>query len=194
MRKCILLVASGMFIFIAGMAWAQKSTTSSRQPTPVFPSASLAIPACGFTVVSLLRATPSTIPFTVNNPGGTIAGGTVATVAWNITQGKNGQAWTLRVGTTSSSFSGCATVPESAVSVKCVSASVGGGGQASAGCNATSFTTLPNTLPGLPVASGNEGNAGVHNYTVVLSYQLADSWRYIANTCPLTVSYTVNAQ
>jgi hypothetical protein len=44
------------------------------------------------------------------------------------------------------------------------------------------------------VASGNEGNAGVHNYTVVLSYQLADSWRYIANTCPLNVTYSVNAQ
>jgi hypothetical protein len=44
------------------------------------------------------------------------------------------------------------------------------------------------------VASGNEGNGSSHNYTVVLSYQLADSWRYIANTCPLTVTYTVNAQ
>jgi hypothetical protein len=102
--------------------------------------------------------------------------------------------WTLRVGASSSSFSGCATVPESAVSVKCTSASVNGGGQASAGCNVANFTTLPNTLPGLPVASGNEGNAGLHNYTVVLSYQLADSWRYIANTCPLTVTYTLDAQ
>jgi hypothetical protein len=57
-----------------------------------------------------------------------------------------------------------------------------------------SFTTLPNTLPGLPVASGNEGNTGMHTYNVVLTYQLKDSWRYIANTCPLDLTYTVNAQ
>ena len=194
MRKCTLFAATGVFIFVLGLAWAQKPMVSPRQPTPVFPSASQAVPTCGFSVVSLLRATPSTIPFTANNPGSTIAGGSVATVAWNITGGKNGQTWTLAVGASSSSFSGCATVPESAVSVKCTSASVDGGGHASAGCNVTNFTRLPNTLPGLPVASGDEGNASSHNYTVVLSYQLADSWRYIANTCPLTVTYTVNAQ
>ena len=190
---CKWFAATGVFIFAAGMAWAQKSTGSSRQPTPVIPSASQSVPAGGFCRVSILRATPSTVPFTANNPGSTIAGSTVATVAWNITQGSNGKLWTLSAGTTSPSFSGCATVPASAVSVKCTSASVDGGGQTSAGCNVTSFTTLPNTLPGLPVASGNTGNASSHNYTVVLSYQLADSWRYIANTCPLTVTYTVNA-
>ena len=148
---CKWFAATGVFIFAAGMAWAQKSTGSSRQPTPVIPSASQSVPAGGFCRVSILRATPSTVPFTANNPGSTIAGSTVATVAWNITQGSNGKLWTLSAG------------------------------------------TLPNTLPGLPVASGNTGNASSHNYTVVLSYQLADSWRYIANTCPLTVTYTVNA-
>jgi hypothetical protein len=44
------------------------------------------------------------------------------------------------------------------------------------------------------VASGNEGNANSHTYTVVLNYQFTDSWGYIANTsCPLTITYTVNA-
>jgi hypothetical protein len=44
------------------------------------------------------------------------------------------------------------------------------------------------------VASGNEGSAGAHTFTVVLNYQLTDSWSYIANTsCPLTITYTVNA-
>ena len=194
MRKGILFAATGMFIFGVGLAWAQKPMVSPRQPTPVFPSASAPAPNTGFSTVSLLRATPSTIPFTANNPGSSIAGGTVATVAWNISHGKNRNTWTLRVGTTTSSFSGCPTVPESAVRVKCTSASADGGGQVSAGCNVTSFTTLPSTLPGLPVASGDEGNASSHNYNVVLSYQLADSWRYIANICPLTVTYTVNAQ
>jgi hypothetical protein len=79
------------------------------------------------------------------------------------------------------------------VSVKCVSASVDGGGQVSAACTTGGFTTLPRALPGLRVASGNEGNASSHNYTVVLGYELADSWRYIPNTCPLNVTYTVTA-
>jgi hypothetical protein len=193
MRKCILFASTGVMMFVIGMAWAQKPAASPRQPTPVFPAASQAVPIAVSSMVSLLRATPSTIPFTANNPGSSIAGGSVATVAWTITQGNNGRRWTLSVGASSSSFIGCPTVPESAVSVKCASASVTGGGQASAGCNVNSFTTLPNTLPGLPVASGNEGNSTSHNYTVVLSYQLADSWRYIANTCPLNITYTVNA-
>jgi hypothetical protein len=78
--------------------------------------------------------------------------------------------------------------------LKCVAASVDGSGQSSASCNLGSFTTLPSTLPGINLASGNEGNSSSHDYTVVLSYQLTDSWRYIANTCPLNVSYTVTAQ
>jgi hypothetical protein len=137
---------------------------------------------------------PSTISFTANSPGRSIAGSSVATVAWNLIHGISGRTWTVSVGARSPSFIGCATVPESAVSLECISASVDGGGQASAGCNVNSFTTLPDTLPGMPVASGNEGNSGSHNYTVVMNYQLADSWRYIANTCPLTITYTVNAQ
>jgi hypothetical protein len=192
MRKCILFAATVVFTFSAGMAWAQKPPASKSQPIPSLPSASQSILNYGFTAVSQLRATPSTISFMANNPGSTIAGASVATLSWNITQGRSGQTWTLRVGATSPSFSGCTTVPVSAISFKCVSASVDGGGQSSAGCNMTSFTNLPNTLPGLPVASGNEGSASSHNYTVVLSYQLTDSWRYIANSCPLNVSYSVD--
>jgi hypothetical protein len=45
----------------------------------------------------------------------------------------------------------------------------------------------------LQVASGSEG-FGSSNYTVVLNYELTDSWEYIANTsCPLIITYTVNA-
>jgi hypothetical protein len=194
MRKCIFFATTGVFIFVLGLAWAQKPTTSLRQPGPVILSTRQFSSVGGFSNVSLLRALPSTIPFLANSPGSTVAGGSLATVCWFITSGKNGQTWTLRAGASSSSFSGCTTVPESAVSVRCTSASADGGGQVSAGCNTTSYTTLPNTLPGLPVASGNEGNSSSHYYTVTLSYQLTDSWRYIANTCPLNVTYTVDAQ
>ncbi len=193
MRKCILFAARGVFMLTAGTAWSQKPAASKRQPIPALASVSHPLDS-GFSAVSQLRATPNTIPFTANNPGGTIAGGSVATLTWNITHGKNGQTWTLMVGASSSSFSGCTTVPESAVSLRCISASVDGGGQSSAGCTVSNFTTLSNTLPGQSVASGNEGNSSSHNFTVVLSYQLTDSWRFIANTCPLIVSYTVNAQ
>jgi hypothetical protein len=194
MRKSIMFATLCVFIFAVGMARAQKLATSRSQPIPASPSARPNASSGGFSAVTQMRATPSSVPFTANNPGSTIAAGTVATITWNIAQGKNGQTWNLMVGTGSSSFIGCTTVPQSAVSLKCVSASVDGSGQASAGCSLSSFTTLPNTLPGLTLASGNEGNSSSHDYTVVLSYQLTDSWRYIANTCPLNVSYTVIAQ
>jgi hypothetical protein len=194
MRRCNLLATTSMVLFTVGTACGQKPTASTRQPIPALPSTSQNNLPGGFTAVTQLRAMPDTIPFAVNNPGGSIAGGSVATITWNISQGKNGRTWTLMAGATSSTFRDCITVPVSAINLKCVSASASGDGQTSAGCNLTNFVTLPNTLPGLSLASGNEGNATSHSYTVVLSYQLTDSWRYIANTCPLNVSYTVVAQ
>lgn len=200
MRNFNVCVTTSVFLFAVGLACAQTSTASKRQLVPALPSASASSSSMqtnlpgGFRQVDQLRAMPSTIPLMANNPGGLVLGGSVATITWDISQGTNGRTWSLMVGTATSSFNGCTTIPASAVSVRCVSASVTGGGQTSAGCNVTSFTTLPNTLPGLSVGSGNEGNASLHDYTVVLSYQLADSWRFIANSCPLNLSYTVVAQ
>ncbi len=194
MRKRILFTTTSLFIAAVGLGCAQTSTPSKRQPTLAMPSSGSSTLPGQFSQVSELRATPSTIPFMANSPGSAIPGGSVATITWNIAQGSLGRTWTLMVGTSSPTFNGCTTVPESAVSVRCVSASVAGGGQSSAGCNMTNFTPLPASLPGLSMASGNEGNASSHNYTVVLSYQLTDSWRYRADTCPLNISYTVVAQ
>jgi hypothetical protein len=194
MRRYNLFVATGVFLFAVGTAWAQKAASSTRQPTPALPSAAQSVVSGGFSAVSQLRVTPTTVQFLANNPGGSVPAGSVATLNWNLERGSNGRTWTLMVGASSWNFNGCTTVPISAVSLKCVSASVNGGGQSSAGCNINSLTPLPNTLPGMPVASGNEGNASLHSYTVTLSYQLTDSWRYIANTCPINVSYSVIAQ
>jgi hypothetical protein len=84
-------------------------------------------------------------------------------------------------------------VPASAVGVSCSSASHTGT-RPTATCQSGGPFTLPSTAPGQQVASGNEGSAGSHNFTVVLNYQITDSWKYIANTsCPLTITYTVNA-
>lgn len=194
MRKSTLFAATALIALAGALAVAQKPATTKHQPIPSSPSAGQINQQFGFTQVSELRATPNSIPFLANSPGSGIPGGSVATINWEITQGRNGQTWTLMVGASSPITSGCTTVPVSAISLRCVSASVSGGGQASAGCNLSNLSTLPSTLPGLPVASGNEGNASSHNYTVVLSYQLTDSWRYIANTCPISVSYTVLTQ
>jgi hypothetical protein len=188
MRKLAQLVQAGICILTIGMACAQKANT--RHPIPTSPMAG----SCATPAVGTLNALPSSIPFTANNPGSEIAAGSTATVSWGLSCGKNGHNWTLSVAAMSTQFNGCSTVPESAISVKCVSATTTGNGQASAGCNLSSYATLPGTLPGVQLASGNEGNSASHNYTVVLSYQIADSWRYIANVCPLTVTYTVSAQ
>jgi hypothetical protein len=138
-----------------------------------------------------LTATPSTISFAANNPGSTVAGNSSATLQWPITGGFLG-TWTLSVYANSTTFTGCTTVPASAVSVQCSSATANSGFFSSASCNSSSFVTLPTTAPGLEVANGSEG-FGNSSYTVVLNYELTDSWEYIANTCPLTITYTVNA-
>ncbi|MGO9435025.1 MAG: hypothetical protein ACLP00_12150 [Terracidiphilus sp.] len=189
-----MIIVTALWMCAAAIALAQKPAASKAAPVPAMASPIQNPPLFGFTTVNQLRATPNSIPFTANNPGGTVAGGSLATINWNITQGRNGQTWTLLVGTASSSIDGCTTVPVSAITLRCISASVEDGGQASAGCTMASSTPLPNTLPGLAVASGNEGNSSSHNFTVLVSYQLSDSWRYIANTCPLNVSYTVITQ
>src|SRR5271166_5151235 len=103
MGKGILFAAMGVFIsflLFLNLAWAQKARMSPRQSSPVFPSGSQLVSASGFSTVSLLRATPSTLTFTANDPGYDVAGGSVATIAWNLTQGKYGQTWALWVGAT----------------------------------------------------------------------------------------------
>jgi hypothetical protein len=46
----------------------------------------------------------------------------------------------------------------------------------------------------LQIASGFEPSSGSGiGYTMTVTYQLADSWQYVAQTCPLTVTYTVTA-
>src|SRR5947207_10876864 len=69
-----------------------------------------------------LTATPSPITFAANSPGSNIAGSSGATVTWTR-HGKPGGTWTLTVGTSSTTFTGCITVPITAVMVRCASAS-----------------------------------------------------------------------
>jgi len=192
MRKFTMLAVAG--VLAGGLAWAQKTALSPRRPTPVIQSLSPAdspIPLA--TTLSAMSATPATIQFTANQPGtGTpVAGNSSATVKWTATGGTKGNTWTLSVYANSTTFTGCTTVHDSAVGVTCSSASVTGTG-ATATCQSGGPFTLP-TTPGQQVASGNEGNTSSHTFTVVLSYQFTDSWEYITNTCPLTITYAVTA-
>lgn len=193
MRKLMMLVIAGVLVLAGGLAWAQKTRLSPRRPTPVIQSLSPADGPIPLATLSTLKATPATIQFTANNPGSAVAGNSSATVTWTLTGGVRFNTWTLSVYANSTTFTGCTTVPASAVGVSCSSATVTGGGGATAACQTGGPFTLPTTAPGQQVASGREGNAASSPFTVVLNYQFTDSWQYIANTCPLTITYTVNA-
>jgi len=191
MRKFTMFAIAGVLVLAGGLAWAQKTKPKPRRPTPVIQSGSPALSPM-LATVSQMTATPATITFTANNPGSAVAGDLSATVGWSMKGGTYGNTWTLSVYANSTTFTGCTYVPASVVSVSCSSASATGG-QATANCQSGGPFTLPSTAPGQQVASGDEGNPGSHNYTVLLNYQFTDSWQYIANTCPLTITYTVNA-
>jgi hypothetical protein len=188
MVKFIKLGAALSLVLASSLAGAQKAV--SRRLGAIRPHA-LDSTAQPDATAGTITVTPATISFAANNPGSSVAGNNSATIKWPITGGTS-KTWTLSVYADTSTFSGCATVPASAVSVKCTSATVNSGTSNSASCSATSFTALSTTSPGLQVASGSEGTAS-SSYTVVLNYEIADSWEYIANTCPLTITYTVNA-
>jgi hypothetical protein len=191
MRKLVMLATVGTLVLAGGLAWAQRARLNPRRPIPVTPFDSTdPSPA---TTVGSLTATPGTIQFTANDPGSAVTGNSSATVQWTITGGVSGNTWTLSVYADSATFTGCSTVPASAVGVTCTSATHTGT-RPTATCQPGGPFTLPTTAPGQQLASGNEGNAGAHTFTVVLAYQFTDSWEFIANaSCPITITYTVNA-
>jgi hypothetical protein len=88
----------------------------------------------------------------------------------------------------SASFPGCSTVPVSAVTVTCSSATVSGGGSGSCGGPVVLSTSAQN------LATGTEAFLSA-TYTVNLTFTLTDSWKYVAQLsppCSLTVTYTAN--
>lgn len=147
------------------------------------------------TTITNLIASPGTISFSGIAPGMQAPGSSNATVSFTINSNNKGGTWTLSVGATSNTFPGCLTVPVRAVTLRCSAASAVGGNAkgATAACAASNFTPLATSIPGSTVASGSEPQSQSADYSVTLSYQLADSWQYIPNICPLNITYTVNA-
>jgi hypothetical protein len=151
----------------------------------IHPSPSANIQAANFTVT----VTPPTISFNATNPGVSpvVAGSSASNVSWNVISGGNN--WSLRVQASTPTFTGCPSIPISAVTVSCSAASVG-----SLGGSATCAAPFQLSTAEAQVAGGSEG-AIAYNYSVTVSFTLADSWKYVAKTtpaCTLSLTYTAD--
>jgi len=139
--------------------------------------------------IGSLMATPSSVNFPATNPNlGVISASSPTSVNWIVQDVSLGQAWTLSVQAGAGAFSGCSTVPISAVRVSCASANVSGGFGTGACRGPFTLSTTPQQ-----VAGGSQG-LGINSYSVTINYTLDESWRYIPNlSCSLSLTYTVNA-
>ena len=138
-----------------------------------------------------LTVSPATISFSATNPGTApvVAGSSPATASWSVLS--VGSTWNLQVQATSPTFANCSTVPVSAVTVTCSSVSVTGIGGSGTCSGAFPLSTGMQT-----VASGSEGLLSM-DYSVTISFTLADNWKYIAEmspACTLSLNYLATAQ
>jgi len=136
--------------------------------------------------VTQVSVSPASLSFTAANPDSSplVAGSSSAVVTWKTTGGSVTSPWTLRI-SSPDTFSSCATVPASAVTVSCASIT-GGSGATCGGASTLSSSAVQ-------IANGLQSN-GSTTYSVSLTFTLQDSWKYIASSlCALTVSYTVTA-
>lgn len=156
-----------------------------QKSKPIVPAANKLLPQA--TMLTAVTASPSTITFTATDPDlGGVGGSSAATVGWSLSGGSSSSTWNLSVQASSATFASCSTVPTSAVTVACTGVSGGTGGTCAA---AVPLSTNPQQ-----VASGYEHNGSASKpYSVTLNFTLTDSWSYIANSCTLTLTYTVNA-
>jgi hypothetical protein len=141
------------------------------------------------TSLASVTASPGTISFTATDPDlGSVAGSSASTVNWTTSSGSASNTWNLKVHAGTASFTNCATVPTSAVTVTCSSVT---GGTAGACKPAITLSTASQQ-----VATGKESASAGASYSVSMNFTLADSWAYIAKTspaCTLTLTYTVTA-
>ena len=158
----------------------KKSVTPIRMTTPDAPLAPISI--------NNAVAAPSTISFTATDPDlGNFAGSSPATVSWTTNGGNILRTWTLSVAASTANFASCSTVPASAVRVSCSSVS--------GGTNGLCGSAFQLSTTSRQIASGLEATAGGSPYSVIITFTLADSWRFVAEQsppCTLSLSYTIN--
>jgi hypothetical protein len=172
----------GEWLTIVAFLASGAKNQAQKVPAPRPAVAAPAPQASNFT----LYVSPATISFSATDPDAPpVAGSATTTVYWTVT-GNLLRPWNLGLSSAATTFTNCPTVPISAVTVACTSASAGGG-LSSATCSAASVLSTSRTV----VASGTEG-FGSRDYSVTLTYTLTDQWKYIARMspqCTLTITY-----
>ncbi len=187
-RIRIALTASLLLLFGAGISTAQVAPGPQKSRV-VARAVNGGLPAGPATSLTPVSAAPGTISFTATDPDlGSVAGSSASTVSWTTTGGSTGSTWNLKVHAATASFTNCATVPTSAITVTCSSVT---GGTAGACKPAITLSTASQQ-----VATGKESASASAPYSVSMNFTLADSWAYIAKTspaCTQTLTYTVTA-
>lgn len=135
--------------------------------------------------VGTITPVPSTVSFSPTTPD---SPGTVSVaLSWQITGGNNAKTWNITVAASSGTLTNCSTIPTSAIQVICASSSVSGGGTGACG-GSFPLSTTPQQF------AGGQQATGTANYSVNVTYQFTDAWKYQATgapTCQLTLSYLV---
>lgn len=142
------------------------------------------------TTLSLITATPSTVNFSSSDPDTVPVAGSPVTVTWSTSNGSHSWTWNITARANTSTLGNCTSVPASAIRARCTSVAVTGGGSGSCSQSVPLGTTAQQ------IAGGYEGS-GTASYTVNITYEFTDSWRYrgaTAPACSLILTYSVYAQ
>ena len=177
------LIVGVVLVLGAGSAWA--TTALTLPPAFLLPQVTV-----GYLVsLGAVTATPNPASISATDPDtNPSSSSNSVTVRWPQTGGSTTNPWTLKVA--APSFTGCSTVPISAITVTCDSVSADNINSWTGACASAG----PLTTTGTMVAGGQEGKPASRNITVQLHYVFADSWKYVGGTCPATLTYTVTAQ
>ena len=175
------------WLYIAAFLASGTGKPAPKVPVPrpsLAAAAAQPLAAANFTI----SIVPASVSFTATDPDSPIvAGSSTTTVSWNVA-GTLLQTWSLSLSSAATTFTNCPTVPISAVTVTCGSASADGLFGSATCSPASPLSNSPAT-----VASGRNGVFTSH-YSVTLTYTLTDQWKYIARTSPqCTLNITYNA-
>jgi hypothetical protein len=139
-----------------------------------------------------ITASPATVSFLSSDPDAGPVAGSPVTVTWVVWLGGSSNTWNVTVRANSSTLGSCAAVPASAIRARCTSVSVTGFPAGSGSCS----QAFPLGTGDQQIAGGLQG--GIYaTYTVTITYDFTDSWRYkgaTAPACSLNLTYVVNIQ
>jgi hypothetical protein len=145
------------------------------------------------TRITQFTVTPATMSFQATDPDQGGPAPQNSTVVWRLENTAVQRPWTLYVQAESASMSGCSSIPASALTAACTSATHdSGNNSAKMYCTAA---PIPISTSRAVVAYGNQGNRD-HNALVGIAVSMADSWRYqaaLSPACTISLRYTLDA-